>query len=61
MAKQLEVRPGQVRPIATAQDIVDVVQHAMETLQPAPKYPANDGQLVFDELASVLEFFGVDV
>ncbi len=46
-----------VRPVATVKDIVDIVRHAMEALQPDPQYPANDKQLVFDELASVLDFF----
>ena len=59
--EQLEVRPGQVKPVESAQDIVDIVQHAMDALQPEPAYPAEDKQLVFDELASVLEFFGSDV
>jgi hypothetical protein len=57
--ERLEVRQG-VEPITTARDIVDVVRHAMEALQPAPKYPSDDKQLMFDELASVLAFFGED-
>jgi hypothetical protein len=55
--KRLEAEPG-VKPIQKAQDIVDIVRHAMEALQPEPRYPAGDKQLVFDELATILDFLG---
>ena len=54
---RLYVEQG-AEPIETAQDIIDVVRYAMEALQPVPEYPANNKQLVFDELATVLDFFG---
>ncbi len=60
METRLEVQSNAVLPIGTAQDIADVVRHAMEALQPKPEYPTQDKQLVFNELATVLDFFGVD-
>jgi len=57
---RLEIRPDWVKPVTTVRDIEDILLHAMEALQPEPKYPAEDKQLVFDELASILDFFGVD-
>ena len=58
MPQQLVVEQDVVYPIRTAQGIIDVVRHAMEALQPEPEYPAGDKQLVFNELASILDFFG---
>lgn len=52
---RLEVMQG-VEPIESARAIVDVVLHAMEALQPEPEHPANDKQLVFNELATILDF-----
>jgi hypothetical protein len=54
------MRTPDVRPISSAQDIADVVQHAMEALQPEPEYPADDRQLVFNELATILDFLDSD-
>ena len=56
MCERLEVTQT-VEPIGSAGDIVEVVNRAMEALQPKPAYPANDKQLVFNELATVLKFF----
>lgn len=56
--KRLYVEQG-AEPIDSTQAIIDVVRHAMEALQPEPRRPAQDKQLVFDELATILNFFGV--
>lgn len=49
-----------VEPIEKVQDIIDIIRHGMEALQPEPEYPADNKQLVFDELVSILDFFGTD-
>lgn len=58
--ERLEIGQG-VEPIGTIQDVVDIVRHAMEALQPKPEYPAGDKQLVFNELATILDFLGVNI
>lgn len=58
--ERLEVDLEAVEPITKIQDVVDIVNHAMEALQPKPEYPAGNKQLVFNELATVLDFLGVD-
>ena len=57
--KRLEATQS-TEPIDNVQDIIDIVRHAMEALQPKPGYPSGDKQLVFDELTTVLDFFGVE-
>ncbi len=49
---------NRVRPIESSQDIIDIIRHAVDVLGENPKAPANDKELVQDELLSVLEFFG---
>ena len=51
---RLEAEQG-ARGVETFKDIVDIVRHAMEALQ--PNYRSKDKQLVYDELASILDFF----
>ena len=58
--ERLEVELSVVEPITKIQDVIDIVNHAMESLQPKPGYPAGDKQLVFNELATILDFLGVD-
>ena len=53
--KRLEVKQG-IEPVSSAQDIIDIIRHAMEALQPVPKYPSADKQLVFNELDTILDF-----
>jgi hypothetical protein len=63
-AERLEVREGQVEPVTRAVDIVDIVRHAMlalQHLQPMSSVSRTEQQLAYDELASVLDFFGAEV
>lgn len=60
MTARLEVQQGVVKPIQNTTDIEDVVKGAMEALQPEPRYPSGDKQLVFNELATILDFLGAN-
>ena len=57
MCEKLEPTQG-TEPVTSVQDIIDIVRDAMGALQ--PEYPTSKKQLVFDELDTVLTFFGVD-
>ncbi|KKK56359.1 hypothetical protein LCGC14_3065290 [marine sediment metagenome] len=58
MSKEARLEVGQgVEPIGSAQDIIDIIRGAMEALQPEPKLLADNKQRVFNELATILDFF----
>lgn len=61
-AERLEVREDFVKPVTVAGDIVDIVRDAMDALQPESRHPGgHDRQLAYDELASILDFFGAEI
>lgn len=47
-----------VEPIEKAKDIIDIVQHALDWINPEEEHPVVTHNILEAELHSILEFFG---